>query len=105
MSLCGGLGSYINMNNEMIIEPKFNKAFDFQDGLARVVADGKYGLIDLEGKMVLQGYEKEVEEEGRKLRDALGWTASIMKDSGQLVISASGNEVGFVIFGACTPGS
>lgn len=62
-------------------------------------------LLHADGKMVLQGYEKAVEEDGEKLRDALGWTASIMEDSGQLVLSASGNEVGFVFFGVCTPGS
>ena len=62
-------------------------------------------LMNLENKLVLQGFERELEEDGEKLRDALGWTASIMKDSGQLVVSASGNEVGLVIFGACTSGS
>jgi len=62
-------------------------------------------LLRVEGKLVLQGFEKSVEEDGQKIRDAFGWTASIMEDSGQLVLSASGNEVGFVFFGACTPGS
>ena len=56
-------------------------------------------------KIVLQGFEKAVEENGEKIRDALGWTITIMADSGRMVLSASGNEVGFVIFGACTPGS
>ena len=62
-------------------------------------------VLHVKGKMVLQGFEKAIEEDGQELRDALGWTASIMEDSGQMVLSASGNEVGFVIFGVCTPGS
>lgn len=50
-------------------------------------------------KLILQGVE-----DGRKeLRDGLGWTVAIAEDSGKMVLTASGDEVAFVIFGACTP--
>lgn len=61
-------------------------------------------LTRVEGKIVLQGLEKAVEEDGDKVRDALGWTITIVEDGGRMVLSASGNEVGFVFFGVCTPG-
>ena len=35
------------------------------------------------------------------VRDGLGWTAAITQDSGRFVLSASGERVAFVVFGAC----
>ena len=37
------------------------------------------------------------------VRDGLGWTLAIAEDTGKAVLTASGDKVGFVIFGACTP--
>ena len=44
------------------------------------------------GQLVFQGIEN-----GR------AWSATISEETGKLVISASGDGVAFVIFGACTP--
>jgi hypothetical protein len=52
----------------------------------------------VDGKLMLQGAEDGVEG----VRDGLGWTVAISRDSGRMVLTASGDEVGFVIFGACT---
>ena len=46
----------------------------------------------LEGELILQGVEG-----GR------GWSLSIWEATGKMVITASGQEEGFIVFGACTP--
>ena len=53
---------------------------------------------EVDGKMMLQGAE-----DGREgQRDGVGWSMSVSKDKGDMVLSASGDGVAFVIFGACT---
>lgn len=52
----------------------------------------------IDGKLILQGAEDGVEG----VRDGVGWTAAIMEDTGKLVLTLSGDQVGFVVFGACT---
>ena len=44
------------------------------------------------GQMVLQGTQNQ-----------LGWSMAIMEKSGQMVLTASGEGVAYVVFGACTP--
>ena len=48
---------------------------------------------------MLQGAEDGYED----LRDGLGWTLSIAEDTGQVVLTASGDQVAFVVFGAALP--
>ena len=52
----------------------------------------------IDGKLILQGAEDGVED----VRDGLGWSIAISEESGKMVLTASGDEVGFVVFGACT---
>jgi hypothetical protein len=47
----------------------------------------------------LQGADDGIEG----VRDGLAWSISIAQDTGRLSFSASGENVVFVIFGACTP--
>ena len=54
-------------------------------------------LID--EKLFLQGADDGIEG----IRDGLAWSMSILQDTGRLVISASGGNEAFVVFGACTP--
>lgn len=56
-------------------------------------------MKQVDGKLIMQGAEDGVEG----VRDGLGWTLAIAVDSGKMVLTASGDQVGFVIFGACTP--
>ena len=52
----------------------------------------------VDGKLMLQGAEQ-----GREnVRDGYGWTIAIMEDTGQMVLTASGDLVGDVAFGICT---
>ena len=53
----------------------------------------------VDGKLMLQGAE-----DGREggAPDGIGWSMSVVEDSGNMVLTASGDGVAFVIFGACT---
>ena len=53
----------------------------------------------VDGKLILQGAEDGYE----KMRDGLGWTMAITKETGQVVLTASGDQVAFVVFGAALP--
>jgi hypothetical protein len=54
-------------------------------------------VVEIDEKLILQGAEDGVEG----VRDGLGWSAAIAQDSGRFVLSASGDRVAFVVFGAC----
>ncbi len=51
----------------------------------------------VDGKLILQGAEDGIKD----VRDGLGWTLAISETSGEFVLSASGDQVAFVVFGAC----
>lgn len=53
----------------------------------------------VDGKLILQGAEDGYEE----VHDGLGWTIAISDDNGLVVLTASGEQVAFVAFGACLP--
>ena len=53
----------------------------------------------VDGKLILQGAEDGYE----KMRDGLGWTMAISESTGQVVLTASGDQVAFVVFGASIP--
>jgi hypothetical protein len=50
----------------------------------------------VDGKLILQGAEDGYEN----MRDGLGWTIAISEASGRVVLTASGDQVAFVVFGA-----
>lgn len=53
---------------------------------------------EVDGKLMLQGAE-----DGRRgERDGVGWSMAVSKDRGDMVLTASGDGVAFVVFGACT---
>jgi len=43
---------YIDKTGKIVIEPKFDNAWSFSEGLARVKIDDKDGYIDKTGKYV-----------------------------------------------------
>ncbi len=53
----------------------------------------------IDGKLIIQGAEDGVKEQ----RDGLGWTIAVNDSTGKMVATGSGDDVGFVIFGSCTP--
>ena len=48
--------------------------------------------VSMDGMLILQGVEH-----GR------GWTMTIAEETGKMVMTVSGDEEGFVVFGACIP--
>jgi hypothetical protein len=90
---------------ESISLPQFLK-IDFKSKrVTRAMeAQGKKGseikrMERIEGKLMLQGAEEGIEG----VRDGLGWTLAIEEDTGKAILTASGEEVAFVVFGACLP--
>ena len=61
--------------------------------------DNIVNIINLDNNVVVQGIQGGTEG----VRDTLGWSMSISHETGQMVLTGSGENAGFVIFGACTP--
>ena len=85
--------------------PQFLK-IDFADKTIRPAAAGEEmppSVIErqevVDGKLILQGAEDGYE----KVHDGLGWTMAISETTGQVVLTGSGEQVAFVVFGACLP--
>jgi len=94
-----------DVSAESVRLPRFLK-IDFVEKTIRPAKDGE-GIPDtaierselVDGKMILQG----AEDGYTGMRDGLGWTVAISEDSGQVVLTASGDQVAFVVFGASIP--
>ena len=52
----------------------------------------------VDGKVILQG----AEEAREGVRDGVGWTMALSEETGDMVVTASGDHVGFVLFCNCT---
>ena len=65
-------------------------------------ADGRVSSIEnhelVDGKLIVQG----IEDGAEGVRDGIGWSIAITEQAGHMVASASGDDVGFVIFGSCS---
>ena len=46
--------AYVDLNGELVIEPQFDSARNFHHGVAVVIVDGKYGVIDKSGKFIIE---------------------------------------------------
>ncbi len=53
----------------------------------------------LNGMLILQGADAGV----RDKRDTTGWTATISETTGRVTLTAAGEKMAFVVFGACLP--
>ncbi|HKI48220.1 MAG TPA: hypothetical protein VKA69_02770, partial [Desulfobacteria bacterium] len=49
----------------------------------------------VENKLILQGAEEGITNDG------FGWSMSISKESGEIVLTASGERIAYVVFGGC----
>lgn len=90
---------------ESISLPQFFK-IDFKNKRVSpaMEAQGKRGseikrMERIDEKLMLQGAEDGIEG----VRDGLGWTLAISEETGRAILTASGEEVAFVVFGACLP--
>ena len=100
---CGPGGKCQKVTAEEAGIPYFLR-INFQDKkIASTHADGNKRVTDIErfekvdNKVIIQGAEDGIED----VRDGVGWSAAIAEDTGKMVLTASGDDVGFVVFGAC----
>ena len=56
-------------------------------------------LERIDGKLILQGAEDGLMD----VQDGAGWSIAISEEIGKMVLTESADQMGFVIFGACTP--
>ena len=55
-------------------------------------------LEKIDGKVIIQGAEDGVED----VKDGVGRSLAVAEESGKMALTASGDDVGFVLFGAST---
>ena len=101
---CGPGGKCQQVTAEDVGIPLFLR-IDFKENkISTTHADGSKRSSEIErsekvdGKLIIQGAEDGIEG----VRDGVGWSLAIAEETGKIVLTASGDEVGFVIFGACT---
>jgi hypothetical protein len=100
---CGPGGKCQQVTAEDIGRPNFFKVnFKGEEISAAYVGGGKRstGIEKFErvdGKVIIQGAEDGIED----VRDGVGRRLAIAEESGKMVLTASGDDVGFVLFGAC----
>ena len=51
----------------------------------------------LKGNLILQGSDHGIQD----LRDSVGWSAMVSEETGKFVVTASGDHVAFIVYGAC----
>jgi hypothetical protein len=50
------------------------------------------------GELILQGSDEGIQD----VRDSVGWSATLSEETGKFVMTASGDQVAFIVYGACT---
>ncbi len=93
---CGAAGECLNSTAEEVNIPQFIKV-DFKTKMLSAAEEGgnKAAIKHLEhtnGRMIMHGGQ-----EGR------GWTMVISEETGKMSATISEDQVGFIVFGACTP--
>lgn len=93
----------LRVTPEAIDAPQFLRVDMKANTLTTSVADSeKTSAIErseiVDGKLMIQG----AEDGSPDARDGVGWTIAIDQDTGKMVVTASGDSVAFIIFGACT---
>ena len=97
-------GKCMEVTAEEVGIPNFLRTNFEKKKLSATFADGSKKISPIvnsekiDGKLILQGAEDGIEG----VRDGLGWSLAIDEDNGKMVLTASGEAVGFVMFGACT---
>ena len=93
------------VTHESVDAPDFLKVNFRRNEVTPTVAgeDGLPGgidnIVDLDNNIVLQGIQGGTDG----IRDTLAWSMSISHETGAMVLTGSGENAGFVVFGACTP--
>jgi len=95
---CGYMADCTSGTAEDVDFPTFirinvkKKTISATEDFGRAVTTEIKNIERSEGRLILQGFE-----EGR------GWSLALSETTGKMVLTASGDQAGFVVFGACTP--
>ena len=102
---CDAGGECYRVTAESINAPQFLR-IDFKKKSIRATKasqDERTSMIErmerVDGKLIIQGAEDGIEG----VRDGLGWTLAIAEETGKMVLTGSGDETAFVLFGGCIP--
>jgi len=94
-----------DVTSESVDAPDFVK-LDFRSKKITAISAGVESapddidnVLDLASYVVVQGVQGGAEGAA----DTLAWSASINHETGLIVVTAAGENAGFVVFGACTP--
>lgn len=83
----GGLWGYVSVDGQIIIEPTYEQAYGFSEGMAAVKLNGKWGFINSEGIIVVPCEYDEVEasfENGK---------GKLVKDGEIYVFNQKGSQI------------
>lgn len=83
----GGLWGYVSVNGHIIIEPIYEQAYGFSDGIAAVKLNGKWGFINAEGAIVVSCEYDEVESNFK------GGKGELVRDGEVFVFDKSGRQI------------
>ena len=102
---CPGDESCNQVDPEIVGMPQFFM-IDFDKKEIRATTAGMTDKISqverlehVDGKLIIQG----AEDGNPNIPDGLGWTLAISEETGKWVLSASGDQVAFIAYGACMP--
>ena len=94
---------YIDASGKMIIEPRFEEATGFWEGLAVVKLDGRYGFIDPTGSVAIQPRFEAAEQFADGLASVkIGEKWGFVNRAGEMAISARFDSVGVFSEGLAT---
>jgi len=88
----------VGLPKNFLIDFKAKVIHPSNDSLVRSTLSIK-SVEHVEKQIVLQGVDEGVEG----VEDGLAWSLTISKKNGSALLSASGNGVAYVVFGACRP--
>lgn len=80
------LWGYIDEEGEFLVEPEYNTANDFSEGLALVEKDGLFGVLDSEGKEILK-------TEFTNINKIENGYMTAFKDDSVMIFNYSGEEL------------
>ena len=92
--ITGGRWGYVSVNGQIVIEPSYEQAYSFSDGMAAVNINGKWGFINVDGVIVVPCEYDKVESsfkegKGKLIRDR---NVYVFDKNGKLVDSYGNND-------------
>jgi len=87
----------VGLPRRFFIDIEQKRVLPSMESMVRRISSIKH-VEHIENKVILQG----VEEGVVNVNDGLAWSMVISKETGKVVLSASGDGVAYVVFGSCT---